>query len=80
VNGNAPANTNSGMLITPPPKMFGNFILFSSSLQYLSPTASQVIGQYTPPVTPWEWVAKEVGSLTFGIRQGKLFAVMRPEQ
>ena len=21
---------------------------------------------YTPPVTPWEWVAKEVGSLTFG--------------
>ena len=19
---------------------------------------------YTPPVTPWEWVAKEVGSLT----------------
>ncbi len=20
----------------------------------------------TPPVTPWEWVAKEVGSLTFG--------------
>lgn len=25
--------------------LFGNFILFSSSLQYLSPTASQVIGQ-----------------------------------
>ncbi len=23
-------------------------------------------GLYTPPVTPWEWVAKEVGSLTFG--------------
>ena len=21
---------------------------------------------HTPPVTPWEWVAKEVGSLTFG--------------
>ncbi len=21
---------------------------------------------YTPPVTPWEWVAKEVGSLTLG--------------
>ncbi len=21
---------------------------------------------YTPPVTPWEWVAKEEGSLTFG--------------
>ncbi len=21
---------------------------------------------YTPPVTPWEWVAKEVASLTFG--------------
>ena len=21
---------------------------------------------YTPPVTPWEWVAKEVVSLTFG--------------
>ncbi len=21
---------------------------------------------YTPPVTPWEWAAKEVGSLTFG--------------
>lgn len=26
----------------------GNFILFSSSLQYLSPTASQVIGQLSP--------------------------------
>ncbi len=25
-----------------------------------------VPGLYTPPVTPWEWVAKEVGSLTFG--------------
>ncbi len=23
---------------------------------------------YTPPVTPWEWAAKEVGSLTFGGR------------
>ncbi len=23
-------------------------------------------GPYTPPVTPWEWVAKEVGRLTFG--------------
>ncbi len=23
---------------------------------------------YTPPVTPWEWVAKEVGSLTSGGR------------
>ncbi len=23
-------------------------------------------GLYTPPVAPWEWVAKEVGSLTFG--------------
>ena len=21
---------------------------------------------YTPPVTPWEWAAKEAGSLTFG--------------
>ncbi len=21
---------------------------------------------YTPPVTPWEWAAKEVGSITFG--------------
>ena len=28
--------------------LFGNFILFSSSLQYLSPTASQVIGQLSP--------------------------------
>ncbi len=25
-----------------------------------------VPGPCTPPVTPWEWVAKEVGSLTFG--------------
>ncbi len=23
-------------------------------------------GLYTPPVTPWEWVAPEVASLTFG--------------
>ncbi len=23
-------------------------------------------GLVHPPVTPWEWVAKEVGSLTFG--------------
>ncbi|RJT23538.1 DMT family transporter [Buttiauxella izardii] len=28
--------------------LFGNFLLFSSSLQYLSPTASQVIGQLSP--------------------------------
>ncbi|XBS70450.1 DMT family transporter [Acerihabitans sp. KWT182] len=28
--------------------LLGNFILFSSSLQYLSPTASQVIGQLSP--------------------------------
>jgi drug/metabolite transporter (DMT)-like permease len=28
--------------------LFGNFIFFSSSLQYLSPTASQVIGQLSP--------------------------------
>lgn len=28
--------------------LVGNFILFSSSLQYLSPTASQVIGQLSP--------------------------------
>ncbi len=28
--------------------LFGNFILFSSSLQYVSPTASQVIGQLSP--------------------------------
>lgn len=28
--------------------LFGNFILFSSSLQYLSPTTSQVIGQLSP--------------------------------
>ncbi len=25
-----------------------------------------VPGPYTPPVTPWEWVAPEVASLTFG--------------
>lgn len=28
--------------------LLGNFVLFSSSLQYLSPTASQVIGQLSP--------------------------------
>ncbi|MDO1974029.1 DMT family transporter, partial [Escherichia coli] len=28
--------------------LLGNFILFSSSLQYLSPTASQVIAQLSP--------------------------------
>lgn len=28
--------------------LFGNFLLFSSSLQYLSPTASQVISQFSP--------------------------------
>ncbi|VEB95250.1 Uncharacterized inner membrane transporter yhbE [Cedecea lapagei] len=28
--------------------LFGNFLFFSSSLQYLSPTASQVIGQLSP--------------------------------
>ncbi len=28
--------------------LFGNFVLFSSSLQYVSPTASQVIGQLSP--------------------------------
>ncbi len=28
--------------------LFRNFALFSSSLQYLSPTASQVIGQFSP--------------------------------
>lgn len=28
--------------------LFGNFVLFSSSLQYLTPTASQVIGQLSP--------------------------------
>jgi drug/metabolite transporter (DMT)-like permease len=28
--------------------LLGNFIFFSSSLQYLSPTASQVIGQLSP--------------------------------
>nr|CBX72211.1 hypothetical protein YEW_EM19010 [Yersinia enterocolitica W22703] len=28
--------------------MLGNFIFFSSSLQYLSPTTSQVIGQLSP--------------------------------
>lgn len=28
--------------------LLGNFLLFSSSLQYLSPTASQVIGQLSP--------------------------------
>lgn len=28
--------------------LFGNFLLFSSSLQYLSPTAAQVIGQLSP--------------------------------
>ena len=32
----------------PPLRVFRNFILFSSSLQYLSPTASQVIGQLSP--------------------------------
>ena len=43
--------------------LFGNFILFSSSLQYLSPTASQVIGQLSPVgmmvarlmPRPWVW-------------------------
>ncbi|WNN44814.1 MULTISPECIES: DMT family transporter [Winslowiella] len=29
--------------------LLGNFVLFSSSLQYLSPTASQVIAQLAPP-------------------------------
>jgi len=29
--------------------LVGNFVLFGSSLQYLSPTASQVIGQLAPP-------------------------------
>lgn len=29
--------------------LVGNFVLFSSSLQYLSPTASQVIAQLAPP-------------------------------
>jgi drug/metabolite transporter (DMT)-like permease len=28
--------------------LLGNFVLFSSSLQFLSPTASQVIGQLSP--------------------------------
>ncbi len=28
--------------------LLGNFVFFSSSLQYLSPTASQVIGQLSP--------------------------------
>ncbi len=29
-------------------------------------TVNTFPGLYTPPVTPWEWAAKEVGSLTFG--------------
>ena len=36
------------MLIIATCGLAGNFILFSSSLQYLSPTASQVIGQLSP--------------------------------
>ncbi|MBJ3814852.1 DMT family transporter [Shimwellia pseudoproteus] len=37
-----------GVLAVATGGLFGNFILFSSSLQYLSPTASQVIGQLSP--------------------------------
>lgn len=36
------------LLIIATAGLFGNFLLFSSSLQYLSPTASQVIGQLSP--------------------------------
>ncbi len=37
-----------GLLAIATGGLFGNFLLFSSSLQYLSPTASQVIGQLSP--------------------------------
>jgi drug/metabolite transporter (DMT)-like permease len=37
-----------GLLAIATGGLFGNFILFSSSLQYLNPTASQVIGQLSP--------------------------------
>ncbi|NDL61406.1 DMT family transporter [Acerihabitans arboris] len=36
------------MLVIATAGLLGNFIFFSSSLQYLSPTASQVIGQLSP--------------------------------
>lgn len=37
-----------GLLVVATAGLLGNFIFFSSSLQYLSPTASQVIGQLSP--------------------------------
>ncbi len=39
----------------------------SESLVIVDQNATvNTFGPCTPPVTPWEWVAKEVGSLTFG--------------
>ncbi|QKJ85479.1 DMT family transporter [Paramixta manurensis] len=37
------------MVVVATAGLLGNFVLFSSSLRYLSPTASQVIGQLAPP-------------------------------
>ncbi len=37
----------------------------ASNLVNQNVTVNTFRALYTPPVTPWEWAAKEVGSLTF---------------